>query len=312
MNHQTHQESTLDIMRSLLYIPGNSEKMLNKIHSMKERPDVFVPDLEDSVPYHQKEEARKMVRDFLLSTFTPDLVSEYRMHIIPRVNIEWEFLESDCEAVAIPGVVTAINVGKTSSIADVFNIDQLLTRIENKLNVPQYTFRVIPSIESAIGLVHAYQICSCLPQRTIGVAFGGDDYAHDMGFTRDTTQIVEKELAFARSTVAVAARAAGIPSFDTPNVNFKNLDGLKEESVAVKNMGMKGKFAIHPSQIPVLNEVFGPSQQEIEEATTIVEAYEKAAKVNNRGSCQVNGRMVDMPVYRNAKQVLAWAKKTRK
>lgn len=204
MNHQTHQESTLDIMRSLLYIPGNSEKMLNKIHSMKERPDVFVPDLEDSVPYHQKEEARKMVRDFLLSTFTPDLVSEYRMHIIPRVNIEWEFLESDCEAVAIPGVVTAINVGKTSSIADVFNIDQLLTRIENKLNVPQYTFRVIPSIESAIGLVHAYQICSCLPQRTIGVAFGGDDYAHDMGFTRDTTQIVEKELAFARSTVAVS------------------------------------------------------------------------------------------------------------
>jgi len=74
-------------------------------------------------------------------------------------------------------------------------------------------------------------------------------------------------------------------------------------------MGMKGKFAIHPSQIPVLNGVFGPSQSEIEEAKTIVEAYEKAAKENNRGSCQVNGRMVDMPVYRRYKQVLVIADK---
>ena len=77
-------------------------------------------------------------------------------------------------------------------------------------------------------------------------------------------------------------------------------------------MGIKGKFAIHPSQIPTLNEVFGPSTREIEEAQIIVQAYEKAAAENNRGSCQVNGRMVDMPVYRNAKAVLALAQKTQK
>ena len=193
-----------EVMRSLLYVPGNSEKMLAKIHGMKEKPDVFVPDLEDSVPYHQKEEARKIVRDFLSSTFTSELISEYRMNVIPRVNSEDEFLEVDLKAITIPGVVKAVNIGKTSSIADVLKVDEFLTRIEDSLKIPQYSFKIIPSIESAIGLVHAYQICSCLPQRIIGVAFGGDDFAHDMGFTRDTIQTVEKEFTYVRTTIAVS------------------------------------------------------------------------------------------------------------
>ncbi|EFC45955.1 predicted protein [Naegleria gruberi] len=306
IDHQ--QQHNIPIMRSLLYIPGNSEKMLSKIHSLSIKPDVFVPDLEDSVPYHEKEKARKMVREFLLSFNTQDNNAN-NMKIIPRVNSEDEFLEIDCESICIPNIVHAINIGKTSSIADIFKIDEILTRIEDNLKVQQYTFKIIPSIESAIGLVHAYQICSCLPNRIIGVAFGADDYAHDLGFTRNTSQSIEKELFYVRSTIAVAARAANIPSFDTPNVNFKNMEGLKEESIEVRNIGMKGKFAIHPNQIPILNEIFGPSEMEIKEAKLIVDAYEKAAQENNRGSCQVEGRMVDMPVYRRFKQVLEIAQK---
>ncbi|KAL9654179.1 hypothetical protein ABK040_000763 [Willaertia magna] len=288
--------------------------MLNKINQIKTLPDVFIPDLEDSVPYHQKEEARKLVKEFLLSNFTKNNTknnencnencNENKMIIMPRVNSENEFLEKDLKSITLPNIVKVINIVKTATIDDVLKVNKILLEIETLQNLPKYTYKLIPSIESAIGLINVYNICNCLPQRIIAIAFGGDDYANDMGFTRNTKQSVEKELDFVRNTIAVAARASNIPSLDTPNVNFKDLNHLKEECLGVRQIGMKGKFAIHPNQIEIINSVFGPSEKEIEEAKEIVETYEKNARELNRGSCEVNGRMVDMPVYRRYKQVL--------
>lgn len=136
--------------------------------------------------------------------------------------------------------------------------------------------------------------------------------ATDIGFTRNKLQHVEKELDFARNTIAVAARAANIVALDTPNVHIKDQESVKAESHGVKQMGFKGKFAIHPNQIPVLNETFGYSQEEIAYATKIVAAFESSVEQQQRGSIQVDGRMIDIPVYKRYKNVLALAKEQTK
>jgi citrate lyase subunit beta/citryl-CoA lyase len=116
--------------------------------------------------------------------------------------------------------------------------------------------------------------------------------ANDLGFSRDTSQHVEPELAYARNVVAVAAKAAGILSLDTPNVNFKSSEHLLKESHAVKQMGFKVQFigGIDPNQIATLNSVFGVTEKEHEEAKKIVEAWENAQKEHGRGSTSVDGR----------------------
>jgi len=128
--------------------------------------------------------------------------------------------------------------------------------------------------------------------------------ATDLGFTRDTKQSFEKELQFARSTVAIAAKAAHVLSFDTPNVQFTNGQHLLEECTQVKQLGIKGKFAIHPNQITTINTVFGFSAEEVAYATRVVNAFESSVKQDARASISVDGRMVDVPVYKRYKSLL--------
>lgn len=183
-------------------------------------------------------------------------------------------------------------------------ICNLLKIIEQKKGLQENSIKIIPSIETALGLIHSYEICSKFKQRTIAVCFGADDYANDLGFTRNTKdQAIEKELEYARNVIAVSAKASSIPSIDTPNVNFKNPSNLEIESRHVKSMGFKGKFAIHPNQIDTLNHIFGISEHEYLESKKIVDAFELSLK-EKRGSTSVDGRMVDIPVYKRASQVL--------
>lgn len=128
--------------------------------------------------------------------------------------------------------------------------------------------------------------------------------AEDLGFTRDTSHAVEKELFYVRSELAVAARAANILSLDTPNVNFKNEEALVAECSAVKSYGFKGKFAIHPNQVEVINKVFGVSKEEYEHAKRVVDAFDASVRDQGRGSIDVDGRMVDIPVYKRYKRVV--------
>lgn len=183
-------------------------------------------------------------------------------------------------------------------------ICNLLKNIEKKKGLEENTIKIIPSIETALGLVNSYGICSKFKERTIAVCFGADDYANDLGFSRNTKdQAIERELEYARNVIAVSAKAASIPSIDTPNVNFKNPANLEIESRHVKSMGFKGKFAIHPNQISTLNQVFGISENEYLESKKIVDAFELSLK-EKRGSTSVDGRMVDIPVFKRASQVL--------
>jgi len=301
-----------------LFIPGNSSKMLSKMLTMTSSVDALVPDLEDSVPMGAKDEARRLVQQFIEQQWIPhvnqlatssDTFGVVAPLLIPRVNatISEECLFKDIQAVVTSGT-DAITFGKAESAQSVDMVSRMLTRIEQEKNIAPYSIKLIPWIETALGIVNAHQICSADQRRMIGVAFGADDYANDVGFARDTSQNVERELEYPRSVIAVAAAASRILSLDTPNVNFRDSNSTIEESRAVKQLGFKGKFAIHPSQVPHLNNVFGISQSEYEYAKRVVDAYNAAAGADGqRGSTQVDGRMIDTPVYRTYLQVLAKA-----
>lgn len=281
-------------LRSLLFIPGNKENMLAKAAGLQ--PDVFVPDMEDSVTNAEKDNARKTIRSFL-----PKL-AQTGVPIIPRVNsLDSGWLELDLAAVIGPDIL-GISIGKINGPQDIETVSDLLAESEQAAGLAVGTLQLIPWLESARAIVKCYEICTS-SSRIIGVAFGAEDFTHDMSIERleDDT-----EVAYARNVLCVAARAAHMTALDTPYFRFKDEAGLRVNSAAAKQVGFKGKFAIHPAQIDAINETFSPSKAEIEHARRVVAAFE-AAETAGRGSTSLDGKVIDVPVVNRARAVLELA-----
>jgi citrate lyase subunit beta/citryl-CoA lyase len=172
--------------------------------------------------------------------------------------------------------------------------------LESRIGIPRGTIKLVPWIETAMAIVHVYEMARA-SQRIVGVAFGAEDYTNDMGVIR--TDFGE-ECYYARSAVAVAARAARVAALDGPFVGFRDPDGLRTDAGAARQMGFTGKFAIHPAQIDIINETFSPHPDDVEYARTVVAAWEEAESAG-RGSLSIDGRMVDVPVVKRAQNLLA-------
>jgi len=281
-------------LRSLLFVPGNKENMLEK--ALTFRPDAFIPDMEDSVPAAEKANAREVIKSYL-----PKLATS-GVPVVPRVNsLDTEWIEADLAAVVGPHVY-GISVGKVDVPDDIAAISDLISELESKASVEPGSLKLIPWLESAKAIVHCYEICSASP-RIVGVAFGGEDFTHDLGIERLED---ESEVAYPRNVLCIAARAAGIAALDTPYFRFKDEDGLKANIAVAKQTGFKGKFAIHPAQIDAINAGFSPSAAELEQARRIVAAFEEAER-QGRGSTSLDGKVIDVPVVKRARAVLALA-----
>ena len=135
------------------------------------------------------------------------------------------------------------------------------------------------------------------------VAFGAEDFTNDMAIER--TQDGD-EVDYPRKVICIAARAAGVLALDTPYFGFRDPDGLRANSQQARRYGFKGKFAIHPAQIDIINEAFSPSPEEVEHARRVVAAFEEAER-NGRGSTSLDGQVIDVPVVRRARQLLELA-----
>ena len=281
-------------MRSLLFIPGNKVNMLAKAESC--RPGVVVPDMEDSVPDAEKAAARETIADWL-----PRLVAQGRP-VMPRVNALATDWFNDDIAVAVAEGVWGISIGKVESAEDISRISQAIARRERDLGLPIGKMRLVPWIETAKAIVHCYEICKA-SDRIAAVAFGGEDYTNDMGIERLDD---ESNVRLARMTICNAARAAGVIALDTPYFQFRDQPGLERSCLAAKQIGFKGRFAIHPAQIDPINACFGPSEQEIELAQRIVDAF-AAAEREGRGSTSLDGRVIDVPVVKRARALLEQA-----
>jgi citrate lyase subunit beta/citryl-CoA lyase len=268
--------------------------MLDK--AMEFTPDALVPDLEDSVPEEEKTRARDVTASYL-----PRLAQVGPL-VIPRVNsLDSGRLEADLAAVVGPQIA-GVSVGKIQTARDVERISGLLAHLEEQAGVPVGHVRLVPWIETAMAIVHVYEICTA-SRRIIGVAFGGEDFTHDMGIERSED---DSEVAYPRSIMCVAARAADVLALDTPFFRFRDPEGLKQNALASRKIGFKGKFAIHPAQIDTINATFSPSPAEIEQARRVVAAFEEAERVG-RGSTSLDGKVIDVPVVKRARALLELA-----
>lgn len=281
-------------LRSLLFVPGNRTNMLDK--ALGFRPDAYVPDMEDSVPDGEKVNARRSIASYL-----PTLEAQGPL-VIPRVNsLATGWIEDDLAAVVGPHIY-GVSVGKIGTPDDIRSISEILAGLERKTGLEVGTIKLVPWIETALAIVHCYEICRASP-RIVGAAFGAEDFTDDMGIERLED---ESEVAHAKNWLCIAARAAGVLALDTPYFSFKDEQGLRANARAAKRHGFKGKFAIHPAQVDPINEVFSPSAAELEYARRIVAAFEEAERAG-RASTSLDGKVIDVPVVKRARALLSLA-----
>jgi citrate lyase subunit beta/citryl-CoA lyase len=256
-------------------------------------PDAFVPDMEDSVPLEEKANARQVTAAFVAR------LAQTSTLVIPRVNaLETGLLEADLAAVVGPHIY-GVSVGKVYTPGDIRAIADLLERLERNAGVPVGQVKLVPWIETAMAIVHCYEILTASP-RVVGAAFGAEDFTNDMAIERAED---DSEVAVPRSLMCVAARAADVLALDTPYFSFRNPDGLRQNARASKKIGFKGKFAIHPAQIDLINETFSPAPADIAYARRVVAAFEEAERLG-RGSTSLDGKVVDVPVVKRARALL--------
>ena len=282
-------------LRSLLFVPGNQPNMLEKAASFS--PDAFVPDMEDSVAWDDKSQARQVVTDHL------EMLEKTGKRVIQRINsLDTGLCEEDLAAIVGPHIY-GVSVGKINTVQDVTVISEYIGELESSSGISQGSIKLVLWIETALGLLNAYEILSS-DDRIIAAAFGAEDFTNDMGIKRNED---DREILFPRSQVAIAAKAAGVLALDTPFFGFRDPDSLKSNSELSKSIGFKGKFAIHPLQVAIINECFSPSGQEIDHALEVIRVFEEAAALG-RGSTSLEGQVVDVPVVKRAEALLDQAR----
>ena len=283
------------VLRSLLFVPGNTPRMLDRAIGL--RPDAFVPDMEDSVPWDEKSNARNVT-----ASYVPELAAT-GVSVIPRVNsLDTGLLEEDLSAVVGPHIF-GVSVGKMDNPEIVAEVLSLLDRAEDAAGVERGATRLVPWIESAEAIVKVYDICTA-SERIVAVALGAEDFTNDMEIKRTDG---DAELAYARGAIAVAARAAGVLALDTPFFSFRDVIALKANTEMSKAIGFKGRFAIHPAQLDIINSVYSPSEEEISQAQREIEAFEEAAAMG-RGSTSLDGKVIDVPVVKRAQALIEKAR----
>ncbi len=279
-------------LRSWLFVPGNQPRMLAKAPTLG--ADALLFDLEDSVPLAEKPLARQLAAGAISG-----LVGQNGPPLYVRVNaLQTGLCAVDAAAVAVPGLV-GIMLPKADSAERVRDAEALLAQAEASGGI-EGRLKILPIVETALGLVRAFEIASASP-RIAALAFGAEDFALDMGLIRTREA---DELSLARQTVAVAARAAGVGAIDMVYPWVDDEPGLIASAEAGRRMGYRSKQVIHPRQVPIVNRLLGYSPEEVAWAERVVAAY-AAAEAEGRGAVSLDGHAVDRPVVERARRILA-------
>jgi citrate lyase subunit beta/citryl-CoA lyase len=282
-------------MRSLLYVPGISERMILKARDLA--ADAVILDLEDAIAPEQKAEARMMVARAVHE------VDFGNKEVFVRINsLLTEYGVDDVRAVAASGSVGLL-IPKAESPDDVAAVCHILMGGRGKAENKQ-SRKLLCLIESPRGVLFSREIATANPMMA-GLIFGSADFVRATGCILTEG---EPELLFARSQTLLAARAAGIAAFDSPHFVIADLEGLRRTSQAARNLGYDGKTIIHPSHIAIVNEVFAPTSEAIAEAERIVAAMD-AAQAEGRGAISLDGRLIDQVHLAHAKKLLEQARK---
>ena len=283
------------LRRSLLYVPGNMPSMLQNIPLFQ--CDAVQIDLEDAVPLAEKDAARILVRRFL------DNYKQRNKEILVRINgLDTKWALDDLKMV-LPAKPDSIRLPKADSPEVVEHLDTMLTEYEEELGIEVGHFKILPSIETAEGVLNAPKTARA-SSRLIGLAFGAEDYTATMEINRTKTG---EELFNARMNVLWGAKAAGIQAIDTIFADVNDMESLRRETELIKKLGFTGKCMINPRQIDVIHDVFAPKQEEVDYALEVIEAIKRAREMGT-GVISLKGKMIDRPVVVRAARVLNTAR----
>ncbi|PID94163.1 MAG: citrate lyase ACP [Bacteroidetes bacterium] len=275
---------------SRLYLPGNTPRLF--VNAGIHRPDGIILDLEDAVAPDKKEEARYMVRNALCQC---DFYGAERMVRINQLPLGLEDLPF-----VVPHNVNLLLIPKCESVEQINRVNASIKRIQEERKV-EGDIWLMPIIESALGVEHAFEIAS--GEKVVALAIGLEDFTADLG-----TQRTEEgsESFFARTRIVNACKAARIQAIDSVYSDVSNMEGLKANVLRSKALGFDGMGCIHPRQIGVIHQTFGPGEKEIEKAKKIVIAFDRATE-KGLGVVSLGSKMIDPPVVKRALRTIAMA-----
>ncbi len=277
--------------RSILFVPAHVERFVLAAHTRG--ADAIVLDLEDSVPFEAKDEARKLIQSGVSH------LKDNNVDVLVRVNQDLKACVLDLEAVVIPGV-SAITLPKTLGADHIRLVDAAIADLERSRGLDEGGIGIIALVETVAALESVESMVQSSP-RLSGVFIGSEDLSYDGGFQPTTENLFGP-----CQRIVLAARQAKIRAYGFPGSIAEYRDKALFTSMINKgkSMGFDGAFCIHPSQVPLVNDAYEISESQYKQAEKIITAYEQAV-AKRLGAVEVDGKMIDLPVVDRAREIVA-------
>ena len=284
------------ILKSLLFVPGDSEKKMTK--AKNSGASALILDLEDSVSPDRTKAAHALVRDFLQAH--PD---RSKQQLWVRINPLSTPLALPDLAAIVAGAPDGIMLPKVESAKDVILLDHYLTALEQREGVSRGRVRIIPVATETPGAMFELKTYKGASTRLLGLTWGAEDLSTAVGASTNRVESGEYEFTYqlARSLCLVGAHAAGLQAVETITANFRDQELLLREVKASRRAGFTGKIAIHPDQVNTINAGFSPDEAEVAHAQAVVQAFENG---KGAGTVQLEGKMLDKPHLTQALRLL--------
>jgi len=282
------------MFRSLIFVPSNSRRFIDKAKTLN--ADITCFDLEDSVPINEKTAAREMIVQTLKRR------TDYKTNVYIRINsFDSGMAFSDLKEIIKNGV-DGIVIPKVNDENEVVDIIRFISILEDERGIKKGSIKLMPSIETAKGVVNAYFIAKA-DQRVNALIFGVFDFLYDMGLDYVENEAIE--YTYARGKIPVDAKAAGVAAIDAIWQKVDDTYGLTKDARVGKRLGYSGKSIIHPSQIDPVHKIFIPTKNEIEWAKKVIETLgQTMERGSGRGAVKLEGKMIDAVHYKQAKAIL--------
>lgn len=279
------------LMRSLMFVPAHNIKLLES--AIRRDADVLLLDVEDSVPFSEKQKSRDNIKEFVRR---PDLHDKM---LFPRVNDrESGELLRDAYQLTIKGI-TGFMYPKATKGEDIYFFGKLLETIEYEKGFPIGTFKIIPLIETTGAVINIQEICSAC-SRVIAVAFGCEDYVTDLQGKHDLNGI---SIMTARNLISIGARSCGILPIDTVHIRVHDLEDLEKNLILSKNLGFEGMLVLNPKELPLVHQYYSPTDEEIAWAEEMLQLSEDAIK-EGKGVAVKDNKFIGPPMVKMARNIL--------
>ncbi len=261
------------------------------------KPDSIMLDLEDAVAEREKDAARYSLYHALQEI-------DYRgVERVVRINgLDTNLWREDIRC-AVAGGCDSIRIPKTETADDVRTVEYAIAEAEREFSRPEGSVLIMAALESARGVINAMSICDS-SERLFGIALSGGDYSKDLQVPISGTGV---EFMGARQHMVIAARAAKVQCFDTVWTNLDDMEGFRRETEIIHSMGFDGKSIVNPRQIPVVHEIYTPSEKSVIFAEKVIKEID-TKKAQGIGVFTVDGKMIDIAFYDGAKRTIALAK----